>query len=184
MSTAKIKKLQTEIEDLQEAINTPGIPEDEKKVMLEEIQELEDKIGKLATGTGKKKSAPKQKEPKEKKRRGRGRPPKNGTKKKPRTAFDRKLEECRETLRKHRESKPRKEPVQHTRPKRLSDLLAKVFNLITEVHPDDAALLDEAQREISDFHDKISKKYLGTEKPISPDAVKKMDKKIEKAEAA
>lgn len=182
MSKAKINKLQSEIEDLQEAINTPGVPEDEKEVMLEEIQDIQEKIDKIKKEQGKKKSTSIKKKEKSKGR-GRGRPPK-GDKRKPRTAFERKLEECRETLRKHRESKPRKEPVQHTRPKRLSDLLAKVFNLIAEVNPDNASLLDEAQKEISTFHDKISKKYLGTEKPISPETTKKMEKKIEKAEAA
>ena len=181
MSKAKINKLQSEIEDLQEAINTPGVPEDEKEVMLEEIQALQEKIDKLKEqGQVKKKPSASKKE----KRKGRGRPPKDGIKKKPRTAFERKLEECRETLRKHRESKPRKEPVQHTRPKRLSDLLSKVFNLIAEVNPDNASLLDEAQKEIADFHDKISRKYLGTEKPISPETTRKMEKKIEKADAA
>lgn len=183
MSKSKIQKLQTEIEDLQEAINAPGIPDDEKEVMREEINEIRKTIEKLVKPDHAK-VKPNKKQKQKEKRKGRGRPPKDGIKKKPRTAFERKLEECRETLRKHRESKPRKEAVQHTRPKRLSDLLAKVFNLIAEVNADNAALLDDAQKDISDFHDKISTKYLGTEKPISPDTIRKMEKKIEKAEAA
>jgi len=180
MSKAKINKLQSEIDDLHEALNSPGLPDDEKEVISEEISEIEKQIKALEKKTAKPKD---KKAGKKEKRKRPGRPPKDGVKRRP-TPFEKKLEECRETIRRHRESKPRKEPVRHTRPKRLSDLMAKVFNLIAEANSNNAELLDRAQKDISAFHDKISKTYLGSEKPISPVSKEKMEKKIEKADAA
>jgi len=178
------KKIEKQIAELKEDLKPPGLLDDEKQFIENEIAELEEKLQESKSRPKKQKNktdiAPVRGRGRPPKR-GRGRPPKNEQKKRNRTPFEKKLEECRETLRKHRESKPRKEPVQHTRPKRLSDLMAKVFNLIAEANSDNPDILDKAQKDINSFYEKISREYLGTEIPISPSTKEKMEKKIENA---
>jgi hypothetical protein len=188
------EELIREIESLRSDLNTPGLLEDEKQFLLDEIAELENELLKLETknsdssvppvkrkrGRPKKSDSSDSSQTKTKKKGKRGRPKKE---KKKLTAFEKKLEACKELIRKHRESKPRKEPVRRTRPKRLSELMAKVFNIIAEANYDKPEILEKAQKDVNDFYEKISREYLGTEKPLSPETKEKMDKKIDNAAA-